>query len=111
MWHTWTCRVAGHTIANRERPTVKRRMRRETRPSGNIVGPQVRRLRYASGLSQPALAAACQRLGWDVGRDIIARIETQVRFVTDAELLYLASALQTSLHSLYPRDAVRDLKP
>ncbi len=85
-------------------------MRRETRPSGNVVGPQVRRLRYASGLSQPALAAACQRLGWDVGRDIIARIETQVRLVTDAEVLFLARALNASLEALYSKDALKTLK-
>ena len=85
-------------------------MRRETRPSGNLVGPQVRRLRYANGLSQPALAAACQRLGWDVGRDIIARIETQVRLVTDTEVLYLARALDASLEALYPKDALKKLK-
>jgi len=85
-------------------------MRRETRPSGNLVGPQVRRLRYANGLSQPALAAACQRLGWDVGRDIIARIETQVRLVTDTEVLYLARALDASLEALFPKDALKKLK-
>jgi transcriptional regulator with XRE-family HTH domain len=85
-------------------------MRRETRPSGNVVGPQVRRLRYASGLSQPALAAACQRLGWDVGRDIIARIETQVRLVTDAEVLYLAAALKSSVDAIYPKDALKKLR-
>jgi len=34
-----------------------------------------RRLRNAAGLSQPALAAACQRRGWDIERDTIAKIE------------------------------------
>ena len=82
-------------------------MRRETRPSGNVVGPPVRRLRYARGLSRPALAAACQRLEWDVGRDIIARIETQVRLVTDHELLFLAKALDSSIEALYPKDTMR----
>jgi hypothetical protein len=54
-------------------------MARDIRPAGNIVGSKVRRLRNARGWSQPELAARCQRMGWDVGRDIIARIESQVR--------------------------------
>jgi transcriptional regulator with XRE-family HTH domain len=80
-------------------------MARDNCPAGNLVGPQIRQLRSKSGLSQPALAAACQRLGWDVGRDIIARIESQVRHVTDAELLYLANALASPLEALFPGGA------
>ena len=34
----------------------------------NIVGPQVRRLRWELGFSQPALAGKCQLRGWDVSR-------------------------------------------
>ena len=85
-------------------------MARETRPAGNLIGPQVRLIRYTNGLSQPDLAAACQRLGWDVGRDIIARIETRVRQVTDAELVYLARALECSIYDLLPKETLRKLK-
>jgi len=76
-------------------------MARDIRPPGNIVGAQVRRLRSERGLSQPALAAKCQRLGWDIGRDIIARIEGRVRLVTDSELLFLARALDVPLEELF----------
>lgn len=85
-------------------------MRRETRPTGNVVGPQVRRLRYARGLSQPELAAACQRLGWDASRDIIARIEIRARQVTDAELLFLARALEAPIEALFSRDTIKSLR-
>ena len=53
-------------------------------------------------MSQPALAAKCQRLGWDVGRDIIARIEARIRLVTDTELVFLARSLGVPLLSLFP---------
>jgi transcriptional regulator with XRE-family HTH domain len=78
-------------------------MARDIRPPGNVVGPQVRRLRNARGWSQPELAEKCQRLGWDIGRDIIARIESQVRLVTDSEILLLARTLEASVADLFPR--------
>ena len=70
--------------------------------SNNVVGPQVRRLRDAAGMSQAALAAACQRRGWDVGRDAIAKIEGGVRWVCDWELLELSKALRCAVAELYP---------
>jgi len=84
-------------------------MARDIRPSGNLVGPQIRRIRCEQGLSQPALAAKCQRLGWDVGRDIIARIEAGIRLVTDSELVFLAGALGAPLVSLFPREIAKQL--
>jgi transcriptional regulator with XRE-family HTH domain len=78
-------------------------MARHIRPRGNIVGRQVRQIRSKQALSQPQLAAKCQRIGWDIGRDIIARIETGVRLVTDSELLFLARALNVEVVSLFPK--------
>ena len=78
-------------------------MARHIRPRGNVVGGQVRRIRSKQGLSQPELAAKCQRLGWDIGRDIIARIETGLHLVTDSELLFLARALNVEVASLFPK--------
>ncbi|PTX91866.1 XRE family transcriptional regulator [Verrucomicrobia bacterium LW23] len=71
----------------------------------NIVGPQVRRVRAQIGLSQPQLAAKCQLIGWDVGRDAIAKIEGQTRWVADFELLNLAKALETHPMVLLSVDA------
>ena len=59
--------------------------RLKTRPPKNIIGPEVRRLRYVAALSQPALAAKCHRIGWDIERDTIAKIERQSRNVSDVE--------------------------
>jgi transcriptional regulator with XRE-family HTH domain len=71
-----------------------------TRPK-NIVGPQVRRLRVAANLSQAALAAACQRIGWDIDRNTIAKIEGRRRWVGDFELQHLSSVLKCRLEALF----------
>ena len=68
--------------------------------SRNIIGPQLRRLRCAAGLSQPAFAAKCQRIGWDIERDTIAKIEGQRRWVSDAELVMLARCFRVSIGEL-----------
>lgn len=68
----------------------------------NIVGPEVRRLRNASGMSQMQLAATCQRIGWDIERDTISKIEGGRRWVGDFELVHLAKALRTPMVELFP---------
>jgi transcriptional regulator with XRE-family HTH domain len=70
----------------------------------NIVGPQVRAFRLKAKLRQDDLVARCGVLEWNVSRGTIAKIEAQVRCVSDAELFILAKALRTSLDSLYPAD-------
>ena len=59
----------------------------------NIIGPQLRKLRSQRGLSQQKLAELLQRKGWDVSRGMIARIEGQVRWIADFELLFLSEVL------------------
>ena len=76
----------------------------------NIVGPQIRRLRSARGLSQPALAAKCQLIGWDIARDTIAKIEGRTRWVGDLELVYLARSLDVPLAELLPADVRKKLR-
>jgi hypothetical protein len=76
--------------------TAKRRL--------NVCGPQVSQFRTHLGWSQPELAAKCQLAGWDVSRDIIARIEGQVRWVGDFEMAALAKVLKVPLEKLYPRE-------
>lgn len=66
----------------------------------NHVGPQVRRLRSVNQWSQSDLAAACQLHGWDAGRDIVARIESSLRQITDHELIVLAYVLGTTVAEL-----------
>jgi transcriptional regulator with XRE-family HTH domain len=69
----------------------------------NLVGSQIRKLRYQKGLSQENLAAKCGILGWDISRSTLAKIEAQIRCVNDEELWMLAKALKVKLEELYPR--------
>lgn len=68
----------------------------------NVVGPQIRRLRSALNLTQEEFAARCGVLGWRLSRSTLAKIESQVRSVFDAELFVLAKALRTEIKDLYP---------
>ena len=59
----------------------------------NIVGPIVRQLREKKGLTQPQLAAKLNVEGWDISRETLAKIESQIRWVADFEVLKLAGGL------------------
>ena len=48
------------------------------------------------------LAARCRRWGWDLSRQTLAKIETQLRWVSDFELLCLARALRVEPNELWP---------
>lgn len=68
----------------------------------NMIGPQVRRLRMAAGLTQEDFAAKLQRMGWDLSRAGLSKIEASLRRVIDAELCLLADALNCDLPALFP---------
>lgn len=68
----------------------------------NVVGPVIRRIRYQRGMTQAMLTARCCRVGWDVGDSTIAKIEAQLRCVTDQEAVFLAKALGVPVQSLFP---------
>jgi DNA-binding XRE family transcriptional regulator len=72
-------------------------------PSKNISGPMVKRYRDTLGLSQQELAAKAQVAGWDIGRDVIAKIETGIRCVDDIELVKLAKLLGVEPQLLLPK--------
>ncbi len=69
----------------------------------NIVGPQIRKLRYQQNLTQEMFAARCSVRGLDLSRGTLSKIEAQLRCVTDAELVVLAEALKAELKDLYPK--------
>ena len=68
----------------------------------NIIGAQVRRLRYKHGWSQAQLAIKLQLKGLDISREVVAQIEGQMHCVRDTHLPYFAQALGVSLIELFP---------
>jgi transcriptional regulator with XRE-family HTH domain len=69
----------------------------------NLVGPQVRKLRDQKNWTQDALAQKLQLAGWDVSRTSLAKLEAQLRRVSDVEILFLAKALGVDLSLLFPK--------
>lgn len=66
----------------------------------NICGVQIAKRRKEMGKSQRELAEDLQRLGLDVDKNAIQRIEAGKRFVTDIELVYISTALKLSYEAL-----------
>ena len=69
----------------------------------NILGPKIRVVREAQGLTQEQVAAKCQVLGFDLTRGTLAKIESRVRAISDHEIPFLAKALDCTIDSLFPR--------
>jgi transcriptional regulator with XRE-family HTH domain len=74
----------------------------ENRHPANIIGPRIRRIRYARGWSQAKLAVELQLRGLDVARDTIARIECQIHCVKDKDIPKFASTLGVGICDLFP---------
>lgn len=71
---------------------------------GNVSGDRVRELRLRARLSQSALAAKMQTEGVIVEQDVISRIESGSRLVTDYELLALTKIFNASADWLIGTD-------
>lgn len=75
----------------------------KTRKFRNLIGPQVRRLRCAKGWSQEKLMFKLQDQGWNICRQRIARIESCEAWVSDFEILLVATALEVEMTELIPK--------
>ena len=69
----------------------------------NVVGPQIRRLRYNRGWTQSELAVKLQLVGWDISRSGVGKIESQLVWIGDYELFYLMKIFNVPLTELFPR--------
>lgn len=76
----------------------------------NIIGPTVRRIRVELGLTQDALAARCQLSGWDLSRETLSKIESQLRRINDAEVMLVAKVLKCDIQDLFP-DTIKTVLP
>ncbi len=66
----------------------------------NLCGRHISALRKELKLSQRELADKMQLSGLDIDKNAIQRIECGKRFVTDIELVVIASVLNISIDSL-----------
>lgn len=72
------------------------------------MGETVAAARVGAGLTQEEVAQRLQRLGVDVDRKAVSKIETGLRCVTDWEVFALATVLGRSTDSLFaPECATR----
>lgn len=62
----------------------------------NLVGERIKILRNNANLSQRDLARELQLLGIDMDKNVITRIETNKRYVTDFELQTLKQIFNLS---------------
>ena len=69
----------------------------------NLIGPQVRRLRSAKCWSQEKLMFQLLDLGWNICRQRIARIESCEAWVSDFEIVLIATALEVEITELVPK--------
>lgn len=67
----------------------------------NLVGDQVRRLRLENGWTQQRAAAECLKIGWDLSRAGLSKVEAGIRRVNDAELILLAELLKVPLDEFF----------
>lgn len=70
----------------------------------NLVGQRLKLLRARDGLSQRDLSRELQLIGLDMDKNVITRIETNKRYVTDLELRALAKIFQVSYQYLIDGD-------
>ena len=66
----------------------------------NLISDRVIELRKRHGLSQRDLARELQILGCDMDKNVITRIETQKRYVTDIEIQKICEVFHVTFEDL-----------
>lgn len=66
----------------------------------NLISENLIKLRHRHNLSQRDLAHKLQIAGCDMDKNVITRIETQKRYVTDIEIKKLCEVLNTTFEEL-----------
>ena len=73
----------------------------------NVVGSQIRKARGKLGLTQEEFVGCCQLAGLDISRSTLGQIEARLRYVSDEELIVLASLLGVTVDQLYPEEILK----
>lgn len=81
-------------------------MPKPTAPSGkkNLISKRLIEIRKERNLSQRDLARMMQLAGYDIDKNVITRIETNKRYVTDIELNAFLQILDVSYDYLVEED-------
>ena len=76
------------------------RLREQPLGSKNLIGARVESARKNQGMKQKELLAQLQVRGVDLNASGLSKLEGQIRYVTDMELLALADILNVSVNWL-----------
>ena len=68
----------------------------------NFVGQTIRKLRDAKKLTQEMLSARCGVEGYEISRGTLAKIESEIRGVSDIEIFVIARVLGVKMEDLFP---------
>ena len=80
------------------------RLRKQELGDRNLIGARVESSRKKKVMKQKELLAQLQVNGVDMNASGLSKLEGQIRYVTDIELVALADILEISVDSLLGRD-------
>jgi transcriptional regulator with XRE-family HTH domain len=69
---------------------------------GNLIGPEVCRLRIQRNWTQDQLATKLQCLGYDISRETVAKIECGIRKVSDDWIAGFLKVFEVPIAQLFP---------
>ena len=75
----------------------------------NLVGLKLIQLREGKGMSQRDLAKAFQLIGCDIDQNVITRIETGKRKVTDMEIWAISIVFGVKAGELFDSNAIDEV--
>ena len=80
------------------------RLRKQALGNRNLIGSKVEEIRKKKGMKQKELLAQLQVRGVDMNASGLSKLEGQIRYVTDVELVALADILEVSVDQLLGRE-------
>ena len=80
------------------------RLRKRSLGDRNFVGARVEASRKKKGMKQKELLAQLQVRGVDMNASGLSKLEGQIRYVTDIELVALADILEVSIDYLLGKE-------
>ena len=80
------------------------RLRKQNLGDRNLIGARVESARKKKGMKQKELLAQLQVNGVDMNASGLSKLEGQILYVTDIELVALSDILETSVDSLLGRE-------